>query len=253
VDHLVAYVDDSGDSHAAALAAVVVRADQWLGVLDHMVRFRRRLSAELGIRMARELKATDLVSGGGPWRTTATPIRTRFGVYKRALQLLDTMPEQVWVMAAVVPDRNALDEPPASRLWELLLERLERLTKAEDATCLLVPDDGNTRTVRSIARRRRRVAFAPSAYGTSGLKRPFGRLVEDPVFRDSKDSYLTQWADLVAYASFRAVVPRPTVPAKLWESLGGAINERANATERRRAACDEPPGLIIWPDRHRPA
>ena len=64
----VAYVDDSGDSNSFALGAVLVDADHWLAALDQLIAFRAQLSRTIGFRMRHELKATRLVTNGGPWR-----------------------------------------------------------------------------------------------------------------------------------------------------------------------------------------
>jgi hypothetical protein len=80
---------------------------------------------------------------------------------------------------------------------------------------------------------------------------PFKLLVDDPFFRDSKESYLVQWTDLVAYAAFRTVMPRPSVPPNLWADLGAARLGEANAIERTKGS-EEPPGLIVWPSRLKP-
>jgi hypothetical protein len=80
---------------------------------------------------------------------------------------------------------------------------------------------------------------------------PFKQLVDDPFFRDSKESYLVQWTDLAAYAAFRTVMTRPSVPPDLWADLGAARLAEANTIERSKGS-EEPPGLIVWPSRLKP-
>jgi hypothetical protein len=250
----LAYIDDSGDSRSFVLGAVLVPAAQWLEVHDQLVTFRRRMSKELSLRMRHELKATDLVSGGGKWRTLDVPLRRRYGIYKAALaQLVDLAP-LVRSVAVVVPNRHddRLYSTARGDAWDVLLGRLERFSAKAGSTCLLVPDEGSPAQLRTWARRKRRFGYAPAAFGGPPLKVPFKQLVDDPVFRDSGDSYVSQWADLVAYAAFRKIMTRPEVPNNLWDELGAAQLGEANELERTKKGSGEPPGLIVWPSRMKP-
>ncbi len=237
-----------------ALGCILVPVDQWLTVHDTLVAFRSELSKRHEFRMRSELKANHLVprNGKGAWRRTKVTTRSRHGIFRAALQQLDALAPTVRTLGVVVPDRqhDKLKESAVEDCWNTLLERLERFCKYETSQCILMPDDGNPLTVRRIARKRRRFAYAPSAYGGGASQRvPFGGLVDDPLPRDSQHSYLMQWADLVAHAAFRRVVPRPGVPEHLWEDLGESLLGDANRIERQRKGCNEPEALIVWPDR----
>ncbi len=248
----IAYIDDSGDSNSMVLGCVIVPVDKWGTVFNELVTFRSRLSKELSFPMGNEMKTTHLFtpSGGGRWRKLRTPMRKRIGVYKSALRLLGDMAPVVQTIAVVAPDRHhpKIQENAIQDCWQVLLERLERFSfKREPQTeVILVPDEGNPLTVRKLARRRRRFAYAPSAFpGGSSQKVPFPRLVEDPLHRNSRDSYFLQWADFVANAAFRTVIPRADLPPNLWGELGDAALAAANGQRPR----NEPPGVIVWPDR----
>lgn len=256
-DTTLAYVDDSGDQRAAVLCAVLVPASQWLDVHDALVRFRRRLSRDTGFRMGYELKATELVGAGGRWRRLQVPMRTRIGIYRAAMRELASMAPVVRTFAVVLPDRadQRLDRRHAEVLWRVTLERLQTYSVKTATTCILVPDEGNPRTVTKLARRHRRFAYVPAAFGPggpgTGLPVPFERLVDDPFHKNSASSYLMQWTDLAAYAAFRAIVPTPGFPPTMWETLDDARLGEANAIERRKGSREQP-GLIVWPSRMRP-
>lgn len=251
----LAYVDDSGDSRTLVLGAILVPADQWLAVHDHLVGFRRRLSKETGFRMRNELKATELISNGGAWRklNPTVPLRRRLGIYKAALGHLAALAPTVRALGVVIPNRldSRLRGDAHSEAWDTLLERLERFCHYASTTCLVVPDRGSERNLKAMARRKRRFGYAPSAFGGDPLPVPFRQLVDDPMPKDSRESYFLQWADLVAYAAFRQVMPAPGVPSRLWGELGEAMLGEANNVERRKGS-SEPPGLIVWPSRMKP-
>ena len=71
-----------------------------------------------------------------------------------------------------------------------MLERLETFCRHNKSTCFLLPDDGNTKLVRRLARQHRRFSYAPSAYGGEARRVPFRQLVDDPAHRDSSTNYV---------------------------------------------------------------
>ena len=109
-------------------------------------------------------------------------------------------------------------------------------------------DEGDAVTIRKRARKARRAGTAGSAFGTGLLRVPFRNLLDDPVPRDSKQSYFVQLADLNAYAAFRKVFPPPSsrgivVPARMWDFLGNAQFTVVRNTQRFGG----PPAIVPGP------
>jgi Protein of unknown function (DUF3800) len=107
----------------------------------------------------------------------------------------------------------------------------------QGAEVLIVHDEGDALSVRTNARKARRAGTAGSAFGTGLLSVPFRNLLDDPVPRDSKQSYFLQMADLAAYAAFRRLYPPPArdvqiVPQTMWDELGTARLARVRNTAR---------------------
>jgi hypothetical protein len=248
----IAYVDDSGDERTFALGVVLVPAGQWLEVHDQLVAFRRGIRDSRDFRMRRELKAVDFLSRGGPWHKLQVDIRTRLGIYRAALRELRDLSPVVRTFGVVIPDRmdTRLRVGAVEAGWDIILERLERFCFHEKTHCLLMPDEGDPLVVRKLARRKRRFGYAPSAFGGESRRVPFRQLVDDPAHRNSKNTYLGQWADLVAYAAFRRIVPRGDFPLNMWDTMEGARLGEVNQIERRKGSM-EPPGIIVWPGRLR--
>jgi hypothetical protein len=82
--------------------------------------------------------------------------------------------------------------------------------------------------------------------GGGTLSRPLARfLIDDPVERDSAQSYFIQLADLNAYAAYRKERPHPLFPQNMWDELGPAILTDANKYLAQRGL--EHPGIIRGP------
>lgn len=225
-----AYVDESGDigsggSRTYSLGCILLDADDWPNRFDRLIAFRRHLRSVFGVPVRAEIKANYLLRNGGPFRRLGLSESARFAIYRQCMRLhpkLGFKTFAVVINKAAHPNRTADDIA-----WEYLLQRLERFSYYSDEVVMIVHDEGNALAVRKLARKARRAGTAGSMLGTGVLKRPFEQLLDDPVARDSKQSYFLQLADLTAYAAFRRHYPPPPrpvqiVPKLMWKELGSA-------------------------------
>lgn len=109
-------------------------------------------------------------------------------------------------MNAVFP---RLDE---ARAYERLLNRINRTMRAWGSQAMLVWDMGKEAEYRRLSRRMAVYNPIPSMYAEWGPGRPtknipLDYIVEDPVFKDSAESYFLQLADFSAYALLRRESP----------------------------------------------
>ncbi len=245
-----AYIDESGDSGLAgsrtyALGCVLLAGDAWPDTFDRMIEYRRHLRTLFGLPVRAEIKANYLLRNGGPLRALGLSESARFAIYRQTMRLHEKLGLQTF---AVVVDKQQLAQQhpthsPDELAWEYLLQRLERFTTYGGTWALVVHDEGNAKAVRTLARKARRAGTAGSMMGTGALRRPFGRLLDDPVPRDSSQSYFLQLADLVAYAAFRRLYPPPprpvhVVPQLMWDELGSAAFRPVNMYS------GGPPGIV---------
>ncbi len=252
----VAYVDESGDdgtkrgsSLTYALGCVVVESPDLASVFDNFIMFRRYVAASFGVPVRAEIKANYLLRNGGPLRASPLSERARFKLYRAHMRIQDKLGMKAF---AVVIDKGEAANRIGGRraasdiAWEFLLQRLERSFRRSEV--LVIHDEGDPLTIRKRARKARRAGIAGSAFGAGILKVPFRNLLDDPVPRDSKQSYFLQLADLNAYAAFRRLHPPPpargkVVPARMWDYL-----EAAHMTAvRDTAKYPGPPAIVPWP------
>ena len=255
----LAYVDESGNigtpgSITYTLACVLLTAERWPDVFDRLIERRRELKQRYRIPVRAELKANYLIRGKGPLWGLQIADADRQAIYRSLMRVqgeLDLQTFAIVINKAELRERGR-DENPRDVAWEFLLQRLERLTTTTHMPIMLVHDEGEGAAVRKIARKARRAGSAGSAFGTGHLSRPARLLVDDPIPRDSRQSYFVQLADLSAYAAFRRIHPPRReravhiVPPDMWDELGTAIYEDANYLARLDHP-DDPPGIVTWP------
>jgi hypothetical protein len=231
-----AYIDESGDSGSGgsrtyALGCVLVDADVWPDRFDRVIDFRRHLFQLFGLPVRAEIKANYLLRNGGPFRQLGLGESARFAIYRQCMRLHPKLGFKTF--AILINKANHPARTAADLAWEYMLQRLERFSTYGDEVVLVVHDEGNALAVRKLARKSRRAGIAGSMMGTGYLKRPFNRLLDDPVSRNSAQSYFLQLADLVAYAAFRRHYPPPVrpvqiVPQMMWDELGTAAYGEVN-------------------------
>lgn len=232
-----AYVDESGNSGAGGtmtftLACVLTRAETWTETFDGLISFRRFLRERFGVPVRAELKANHLLRNEGAFEALALPEGMRHTIYRQTMRLHPKIGLQTF---AVLIDKAKLGERrpgigPRDVAWEYLLQRLERASEEPPLGpkhIAIVHDAGEGEVARRLARKARRAGTAGSQFGTGFLRVPFRRLIDDPVPRDSRQSYFIQLADLAAYAAFRRFYPPPArlvpiVPQGIWDELGAA-------------------------------
>lgn len=231
----VAYVDESGDdgtkrrsSMSYVLGCVLIESAEWTKAFDGLIAFRRYVRSAYGIPVRAELKANYLLHNGGPLRGRPLSERARFKLYRSHMRIQDKLGMKAF--AVVIDKRDAAVKFGDGRIasdiaWEYLLQRLERSFRQTEV--LVVHDEGEALAVRKRARKARRAGTAGSAFGTGRLNVPFLNLLDDPVPRNSQQSYFLQLADLNAYAAFRRQYPPPpargqVVPGRMWDYLGDA-------------------------------
>lgn len=108
---------------------------------------------------------------------------------------------------------------PASadeKAFEWLLNRINRTMLAWDSFAILVSDQGKEPAYTRLVRRMYVYNPIPSKFGLweeSGAfwkNMPLERVVEDPFFKDSSQSYFIQLVDFCAYALLRRENPLPS-------------------------------------------
>jgi hypothetical protein len=193
---LLAYIDDSKDRVLACFSAIVIPDTQWLTAERLILSYRRKLHRSDGVH--KELHATDFVAGRGNLGCLVTKWR-RARIFEEALTFVTSLPEAT-ILSACVP-RHLEDVA-----FERLTGRLNEFAMNRCGHVMLISDEGKDYT--PLLRRMRRVTDRAE------------RIVEDIVYRDSKDSTFIQLADFCAYALLRFQNPTAkTVAAGLDRSF----------------------------------
>ena len=236
--HLI-YIDDSRDEELCVFSALAVPVDQWHVAFQQVRDFRRSLRKAYGIYVYKELHAWKFVSGRGRPSDRVVTKGQRAAIFKDTLKLLTELPS-VRLFNAVFPRKQ--DE----RAFERLLNRINRSLEAWASNAVLICDEGKEITYTRLVRRMYVYNPIPSQYGVWSdtgqfwKNIPIDRIVEDPFFKDSAQSYFLQLVDFAAYALLRRERP---VASKARYGLDRAFNLLSPILVRE-ATRKDPEGII---------
>ena len=182
-------------------SAIAVPSVAWRDVFDALKGWRRQINESDGIFVTKELHATDFLAGRGRLGPHDVTKHRRSQIFFGAFKMLNRT-EGIRIFSTC-----RTDHPDWA--FERLLNRINRTMETWDSQCILFCDEGNEGKYTRLARKMAIHNPIPSRYGAwSGTGRttrniPTERILEDPIFKDSKKSYFIQMADFCAYALLR--------------------------------------------------
>lgn len=233
--HIV-YIDDSGDESLTIFSAVAIPMESWAEAFSILKDFRKTLRRTDGIYVYKEFHAWKFVSGRGQISYRIVPKGRRCQIFRESLDLFTRLPG-VMVFNAAFPKGQKL------RAFERLMNRVNRTMEAGESHAILVCDKGDEIRFTRLLRRMRVYNPIPSSTGfwadTGNATRniPIERIIEDPFFKDSQQSFFIQMADFVAYALLRQERPIPTKSAygldTIFCTLDPILVKAANRSDRQ--------------------
>lgn len=200
--HLV-YIDDSRDEKTCVFTALLIPVTRWRECFAIIKSLRIQLRNSDGISVHTEFHATKFLGGRGRLgaKSTISKVR-RAAIFNQVLTTIASMPEVLIINVALGADRE---------LWafERLLNRVNRTMQAMDSHAILLCDEGKDAIYTRLTRRMAVYNPIPSNRGVwqdtgeSHKNLPIEKIIEDPIFKDSRRSYFVQMVDFCAFALLR--------------------------------------------------
>jgi len=242
----IAYIDESYDSEVFCMSALVVPTFGWRDAFLRLQAYRKHLKRKYGIFTSKELHATEFVAGRGRIAPQPIPKGLRAFLFKEHLDVIGSLRGTAVISGAWPRVGSSLGDTH-TRAFSRIQERLQRRCVEHDLQMLMVIDEGKEAELRRIARRTRTWNPVGSQFGAwedgSSYKNiPNDRLIEDPIFKPSHQSYFLQAVDFVAFALLKSEVP-PTERVRRY-GLDDTYR-RLQAVCAKEASRKDPKGLGI--------
>jgi hypothetical protein len=242
------YVDESFDADKFCLSAIGIRHVDWRACFERVRQHRTLLKQDHGIFLRKEIHSQEFVSGRGRIADRIIGKHERTRIFEGLLRLVAQLPKVMVINICLEKKGRRNVQLDA---WDRLMNRIERTMlsleerelplrrdlaaqigpevpegarqKIEERlgqyrpVALIFADEGRELEITKALRKMSVFNPIPSMVGDwgGGAKAkniPIQRVVEDPVFKKSHQSYFIQLADAVAFSLLkREVVPTPHV------------------------------------------
>jgi hypothetical protein len=212
------YIDESSNTGSARgkpaifiLSALKIPAEQWNESFQEVLEFRRKIKALYGVYIRKELHARELVKGEGriaPPNIVVTK-HQRSIIFFQALRTLAALPEASLINVCL-EKKGRIN--PVQDAYERLFNRIQANLRASRKYGICIFDKGKERPIAKLLRKMRVFNLIPSRFGAwRGGDRvrhiATDRILEDPFFKDSADSFFIQMVDMAAFALLKRELP----------------------------------------------
>ncbi len=257
------YVDESGDcgmpldgspARYFCLTGVVVHELRWLDTINQLLRFRRWLKSQYGVYLDDELHAAEMINK--PSRLA--PSLRELAKHER-LAVIRHFADEIARLADISIINIVVDKqgkvPGKDEVyrwaWYSLFQRFENTIRYHnfpgprntDDRGIVFPDDTDGKKLRKFLEDMRlsntlKVKQPGGAFFIKNV--PIKVIIEDPVLRNSQESYLIQVADCGAFLLKQNIQPC----GYMRKHGGNAYFNRLNPVLCKRATAKDPQGVV---------
>jgi hypothetical protein len=216
-----AYIDESKEQNSIFVySALILRGESWASVFSTVKDFRKKLKEQYGIFLSHELHAWKFASGKGQIADRPLSKSERAQIFRETLEFLASCGKFRLFASVNTQELYA---------FERLINRLNRTAEEHNEHVLLFCDQGQEVEFTRRIRKMRVHNPIPSNRGiwddgdAQTRNIPVTRIVEDPIFKDSKDSYFIQLVDFCSYALLRMERPIPSRTVLGYDRMYGLL------------------------------
>ena len=260
----IAYYDESGDDGFPAcsspffvLTALYLHYMNWRPTFETISSFRRDLITSFNFPVRLEMHTKHFLLNKKPYEALRISDANRITVVESFCDLIANLNVKIINVVIVKP---RILKPDCQVLDTALKYSIQRIENDLNPTLnpsekfMIITDTGRVGKMRNTSRRIQRINFIPSKFSPTLYRREITALIEDPLPKDSKESYFIQLADVVSYivylhtitetgiGSFPNRLPKLVPPAKVTEWM-----ERLKPALNLNASGRDPFGIVYHP------
>lgn len=205
----IAYFDESGDdgfplysSPLFVLTAVYLHHLNWKECYQAIYDFRKDLKQSFDFPVKLEMHSRYFLLNKKPYRNLSISEQDRLKIFELYCEMIASLNIKIVNVVIVKPRIKNQDYVVLDRALTYSVQRIENdlnPTLNPNEKFMIITDPGRVGTMRKTTRKVQKINFIPSRFSPQSYRKEITALIEDPLPKDSKESYFIQIADLVAY------------------------------------------------------
>lgn len=216
------YVDESGDvgmvnspSRYFVLSGIVLHELRWHQYLSQIQEYRQRMRTAFGLKLREEIHAAAMINRPGD--LVRIKRNDRLTIIRAFADELTSMSDLHVINIAIDKQDKGTEYDVFTQAWRAMLQRFANtMTRNNfpgphnaDERGIIFADQTDTLKLTRLLRQMRRYNPVPnqSEYGPGYRHLQVHNIAEDPNFRNSRDSYFIQAADVVAFLLYQYLTP----------------------------------------------
>jgi hypothetical protein len=258
----LAYYDESGDdgypttsSPLFVLSVLYQHHLVWKDNYEVIRKFKRQLANDFPFPFDEELHTRQFILNKYPYHKWRIGNADRIRVIDLYCELCAQLDAKIINVVVVKPRLNKPDSDVLDTALTFSVQRIENdLAAIPQNRFMIITDWGRVGKMRKTTRRVQKINFIPSKFGPTPRRMEIQKLIEDPLPKDSSQSYFIQLADLAAcIVSFYAVDTQKVghLPKRLPAEIhAGKVTEWMNMLKPSlnvKAASDDKYGVRFYP------
>lgn len=205
----IVYFDESGDdgfpsysSPLFGLTSIYMHYLSWKENYEAVLDFRKRLKAEFNFPVKIELHTKYFLLDKHPYKELKIKNDDKKEIISLFCHLISKLDLKV-INVVIIKER--LTNPKFEVLDTALTYSIQRIENDLESSSnpknrfMIITDPGRVGKMRKTTRKIQRINFIPSKYSTINYRKEIKYLIEDPLPKDSKQSYFIQISDLISY------------------------------------------------------
>lgn len=205
----ICYYDESGDdgfpsysSPLFVLCGIYFDHLDWKDLHEKIVNLRKELKTDFNFPVKIELHTKQFLLDKDPYRNLDFSSSDRIDVITRFCEFIGSLDVKIINILINKTVIKKQDYDVMNTSLKYSVQRIENDIDPKnnpDIKFMIITDEGRVGKMRKTTRAIQRVNYIPSRFAATPLKKEIESLIEDPLPKDSKESYFIQMADLVAY------------------------------------------------------
>jgi uncharacterized protein DUF3800 len=205
----IAYYDEAGDdgfpsysSPVFVLSSLYLHHLNWKETYERVLIFRNEIKANYGLPIKLEMHARQFLLNKNPYKKFNFSEEARVEIFSKFCEFIGSLDIRIINIAIIKTEIKNQSYQILDTSLKFSVQRIENDLNPKinpNEKFMIITDEGRVGKMRKTTRKIQKINFIPSKYSTSTYRREIRTLIEDPLPKNSKESYFIQFADVVSF------------------------------------------------------